>query len=44
LEDLRKIEELLGLDLDDDAVSQLREARRDREGGNTGAYVNLDSI
>jgi len=43
LEDFRKIEELLGLDLDDEAVSQLREARSDRESGNTGAYVNLDS-
>jgi len=44
LEDFRKIEELLGLDLDDDAVSQLRKARSDRESGSPGAYVNLDSI
>jgi len=44
LEDFRKIEELLGLDLDDNAVRQLRKARRDRESGNAGAYVNLDSI
>ena len=44
LEDYRKIEELLGLDLDDEAVKQLREARRDRESRNKEAYVELDSI
>jgi PHD/YefM family antitoxin component YafN of YafNO toxin-antitoxin module len=44
LEDYRKIEELLGLDLDDEAVKHLREARKDRESGNKDAYVNLDSI
>jgi hypothetical protein len=44
LEDYRKIEELLGLDLDDKAVRQLREARKDRESGKKDAYVDLDSI
>ena len=44
LEDYRKIEELSGLDLDDEAVRQLRKARKDRESGNKDAYVNLDSI
>lgn len=44
LEDYRKIEELLGLDLDDEAVKQLNEARKDRESGNKDAYVDLDSI
>ncbi len=44
LEDYRKIEELLGLDLDDETVNQLREARKDRESGNKDAYVDLDSI
>ena len=44
LEDYRKIEELLGLDLDDEAVQQLREAQRDRESGNKDAYVELDSV
>ncbi len=38
LEDYRKIEELLGLDLDDETVNQLREARKDRESGNKDAY------
>jgi hypothetical protein len=40
LEDYRKIEELLGLDLDDEAVKQLREACKDRESGNKDAYVD----
>ena len=43
-EDFKKIEELLGLDLDDSAISYLQEARRNREAGKTDAYVNLDSI
>jgi hypothetical protein len=44
LEDFKKIEELLGLDLDDDVINQLRNARSDRESGNKDAYVDLDSI
>ena len=44
LEDYKKIEELLGLDLDNETVKQLREARKDRESGNKNAYVELDSI
>ena len=44
VEDFRKIEELLGWDLDGEAVQQLREARRDRESGKKDAYVDLDSI
>jgi PHD/YefM family antitoxin component YafN of YafNO toxin-antitoxin module len=44
LKDYKKIEELLGLDLDKQAVRELREARKDRESGNTAAYVDLDSI
>ncbi|MBN1105817.1 MAG: hypothetical protein JXL84_20580 [Deltaproteobacteria bacterium] len=44
IEDFKKIEELLGWDLDDDAVKQLREARRDRESGNKDAYVDLESL
>lgn len=41
LEDYRKIEELLGLDLDNEVV---RELRKDRESGNNAAYVELDSL
>ena len=44
IEDFRKIEELLGLDLNDEAIQQIQEARKDRESGNSAAYVGLDSI
>jgi hypothetical protein len=44
LEDYRKIEELLGLDLDDATVQHLRQARRDREKGNSATYQEIDSI
>jgi hypothetical protein len=44
LEDYRKIEELLGLDLNDETVKQLREAQKDRKSGNKDAYIDLDSI
>jgi predicted transposase YbfD/YdcC len=44
VEDFRKIEELLGWDLDEEAVQQLRKARKDRESGNKEAYIDLDSI
>ena len=38
------IEELLGLDLDEDDVADLRIARQDREAGKPDAYVALDDI
>jgi len=44
LEDYRRIEELLGLDLGDEAANKLREARKDRERGNKDATIDLDSI
>lgn len=44
LENFREIEELLGLDLDDKTINDLREARIDRESGNENAYLSLDSI
>jgi len=43
-EDFRKIEELLGLDLDKNAIRDLKEARMDRGKGNSNAYEKLDSI
>ncbi|GMQ79822.1 MAG: hypothetical protein BMS9Abin03_263 [Thermodesulfobacteriota bacterium] len=43
-EDFKKIEELLGLDLNEKAIADLKEARRDRESGNIKAYVDLNSI
>lgn len=39
-----KIIEVLGLDLDEDAVSDLQIARQDRKSGNKDVYVDLDSI
>ena len=43
-DDFQKIEELLGLDLDDEAINDLREARSDREARKKDAYLDLDSI
>jgi len=40
LKDFEKIEELLGLDLDNEAVRELRDARSDRESGNSAAYID----
>ncbi len=44
LDDYRKMEELLGWDLDDRTVKQLREAKKDRAKGKKKAYVDLSSI
>lgn len=43
-QEFRQIEELLGLDLDEDAVADLWTARQDREAGKPDAYVALDDI
>jgi hypothetical protein len=43
-DDYRKMEELLGWDLDDKAVKQLRQAKKDRAAGKKKAYVDLASI
>ena len=44
VEDYRRIEELLGWDLEEETVQRLREAKRDREKGNKEAYIDLDSV
>ena len=44
LKDYKKIEELLGLDLNDKTRKQLRDAKRDRDRVTTDAYVDLDEI
>ena len=44
LEDFRKIEELMGWDLDDEVVDQIRKARSDRDSGDKDAYVDLETI
>lgn len=43
-EQYQQISEMLGLDLDEDAVADLRQARRDRAMKNQNAYVELDAI
>ncbi len=43
-EDFRLIEELLGLDLEDEVVTVLKEASQDREYKTKDAYVNLDDL
>jgi hypothetical protein len=43
-EEYLDISEILGLDLDDQTKTYLREARRDRETGNAEAYISLDLL
>ena len=43
-EEFRQIEEVLGLDLDEKATRQLREADADRRSGNKDAFVSLDEL
>jgi len=43
-EDFREIEELLGLDLDEEALEDLKEAKRDRDGNHKDTYQDLNSI
>lgn len=42
--EFKKMEELLGLDLDNTAIEDLKQAKKDRESGRKGAYVDLNSI
>ena len=44
MKDYKKLEELLGLDLDKETIGQLKKARKDRENGNKAAYIDLDAI
>jgi len=43
-EQYQLIREMLGLDLDENAVDDLRQAQRDRVAKNQEVYVDLDSI
>lgn len=43
-EEYREIVEMLGLDLDADAVADLEEARRDRAAGTDEAFTDLQSL
>jgi len=40
----KELEEILGLDLDQEAIEDLKQARKDRASGKKDAYVDLDSI
>jgi PHD/YefM family antitoxin component YafN of YafNO toxin-antitoxin module len=42
--EFQEIEEILGLDLDEETIEELREAQKDRERGNKDAYINLDEL
>ncbi len=43
-EEYKEIEELLGLDLDKNAIADLEQAKEDRKSRRKGAYVELDSL
>ncbi len=44
IQDYLRISDLLGLDLDSEAVEDLRTARRDRKSGKKSAYMDMESI
>ncbi len=43
-EQFQLIVEILGLDLDEEAIADLQQAREDRAKGRKDAYVDLDAI
>ncbi len=43
-DEYKELEELLGLDLDKRAISDLKQAQNDRAKGKKDAYLDLDSI
>jgi len=43
-EAFQDLEEALGLDLDDTAIDDLRQARRDREAPHADAFLDLDAV
>jgi PHD/YefM family antitoxin component YafN of YafNO toxin-antitoxin module len=43
-EEYRAIEEALGLDLSPEEADGLRQARQDRESGDSDAYVDLEDL
>jgi len=43
-EQFQQISEILGWDLDEDAIRDLYQAQRDRKTGNQDAYVDLNEI
>jgi PHD/YefM family antitoxin component YafN of YafNO toxin-antitoxin module len=43
-DEYKEIEDILGLDLDKNAIEDLKQAKEDREKGKKDAYVELDSV
>ena len=43
-DEYKELEEMLGLDLDQEAIEDLNQAKKDRASGKKDAYVDLDSI
>jgi len=43
-EEYQEMAELLGLDLSDEALEDLKQAKIDRDTGNSDAYLGLESI
>jgi len=43
-DEYKELEEILGIDLDQEAIENLNQARKDRVNGKKDAYVDLDSI
>ena len=43
-DEFKEMEEMLGLDLDESTINDLKQANKDREAGNKEAYTKLDSI
>jgi hypothetical protein len=44
LADFRLIEEMLGLDLDEEAITDLEEAKNDRQKGHKDAFIDLEDL
>lgn len=43
-DEFQEIAEILGLDLDSEALEDLKQAREDRESGKHDTYIDLDSL
>ena len=44
LADFRLIEEILGLDLDEEAIADLEKAKNDRQKGRNDAFIDLEDL
>ncbi len=42
--EFKEMEEILGLDFDQAAIDDMKQAQKDREAGNREAYLDLESI